>query len=338
MKYTNNQGLPKSVTNLIEKIQNSYDKGISDYTPSSLIRPYYLARLEDYINNTPVEELKAKGMDELTVDYSSQLPPIEGQILHALLENSAEDSDLKETRVYRRFGLHLVGAQFDSAIVKDEILDDYKYSVSYKFKKNFDGTMTEIDDWETQVNIERYILTKGGWYRKAIGDFKEEPNYEQIPIQMDIKKVRIIGFIKDFSLADADRDPLYPQTRILSRGVPIWPDERVEQYVFDRIQGHESSKKSHYYEVPQCTKKEMWVTQVKWALMKRGNKKAVKLYPSKSEAEDRCIGDSKLFVEERPARRNRCLIHKNGESYCPVAHFCQHNLDNQQKYSELKSA
>lgn len=316
MNLTNNLGLPKSVTNLIDKIRAAYDSGIADYTPTSLIQPYYLARL------------KKEKAAELTADYSNQLNLIEGSILHSLLEGSAEDTDLKETRVYRRVGRWLIGAQFDAAIVKDGTLDDYKYTTSYKFKKNFDGSWPEVEDWEAQLNIERYILSNGGFYLK---DGKEAP------IKMQINCMRIIGFIKDFSLTDADRDPLYPQHPVIVREIPAWPDQRVEEYIIERCQGHNAAAGAAWFEVQPCSQKEMWAQAPKWALMKKGNKKALKLFDSKDDAEDRCVGDANLFVQDRPAKRNRCLIHKNGHAYCPVAFFCQYNDDYQKVYENAKT-
>ncbi len=299
MKYTNSLGLPPSVYNFIIATENEYDPGIGDYSPSYLTNPPYMKRL-------------AKDKDaEIEIDVSQLLHRFFGHMIHTILKNSANDSDLKETRVYRKIGKWLIGAQLDSCLLHQGILDDYKYTTSYKFKRDFDAQFPDAPDWEAQLNIERYILK----------DAQVEKDKKLVKLPMpEIKELRIIGFIKDFSPTDADRDPMYPQTPVIIRDIPIWPDEKVVAYITERATLHDAAKAAKTFaEVVPCTEEEMWATKPKWALMKDGAKKAIKLYDTKEE-----IGEPKAgyYIQDRPGERKRCQVHKNGHSYCDCSKVC----------------
>ncbi len=68
-------------------------------------------------------------------------------------------------------------------------------------------------------------------------------------------------------------------------------------------------------EVSPCTPEEWWERPTRFAVMKRGQKRAVRLYDTREEAEDNAT-KAGLYVEERPGSSVRC------ESYCRVASFC----------------
>jgi hypothetical protein len=60
----------------------------------------------------------------------------------------------------------------------------------------------------------------------------------------------------------------------------------------------------------------MWERPSKFAVMKKGQKKAVKLCDTEWNAEE-YIGDNKgLYIELRPGERTRC------KSYCIVQNHC----------------
>jgi len=84
-------------------------------------------------------------------------------------------------------------------------------------------------------------------------------------------------------------------------------------------------------EIPICTDEERFAQPTKWAVMKEGQKKAVKLFDNKADAEGYLWAQTdtiarKLSVTERKGGYQRCLW------YCNVAKFCPHvkkELDNQ---------
>ncbi len=105
--------------------------------------------------------------------------------------------------------------------------------------------------------------------------------------------------------------PDYPESQVQVLNVPVWPDETVENYLDERLQAHLDAEN----ELPLCTDEERWAKPERWALMKKGLKRALKLYPSEDDA-TAAVTDPKQFVEHRPGENTRCLY------YCPVAPYC----------------
>ena len=69
--------------------------------------------------------------------------------------------------------------------------------------------------------------------------------------------------------------------------------------------------------IPQCTPEERWLRPTKYAVMKKGRKRAIKLHDNETEAHGHAetLGKDHL-VELRKGEAGRC------EKYCPVALFC----------------
>ena len=90
----------------------------------------------------------------------------------------------------------------------------------------------------------------------------------------------------------------------------MWTLEATEDFIRERIALHTA-------ETPRpCTDEERWHQPDKWALMKKGQKKAIKLYEEKPE---NLTLSKDHFLEHRPGAYRRC------EAYCPVAAVCPQN-------------
>lgn len=301
MKFTNKQNLPQPYYSAVAN--DDYDSGVCDYTPSSLIRPPYMARLLRDHN------------DEIEVDVADRFYSLMGQMAHKLLE-TADTTASTEVRIYKEFQKWVIGMKYDRLYIDKEtaILQDWKMTTSYKFTKDFNGNYPEIDEWEIQLNIGAYILRNGGY---TIERKKEVPFSPQ-----KINQIEIVGLIRDWQKKEADNNHLYPQHPVIVRGIRMWSDKEVESYLSSRCQEHDDAMKSPSIEyVKPCTPKEMWQRPDRFALMKFGNKRAVKLFDSQSAISkhitENNLDPKKHFIEPRPGERIRCE-----RGYCDVAKFC----------------
>ncbi len=171
-----------------------------------------------------------------------------------------------------------------------DLIDDYKITSKYTVAH---GVKFE---WEAQENIYRYILVDNGW----------EPT-----------KLRIVAICRD---AGKDDD------KIVMLSVDMWDLDKTEAYIRERIQLHEQAKSM----IPLCTEEERWYSPRKFAVMKAGNKRALKLFNLKIEAnfyekQMQAKEGRAIYVEERPGENKRC------QAYCIVSKFCLWWKEQQEK-------
>lgn len=160
-------------------------------------------------------------------------------------------------------------------------IDDYKITSKYSIANGVK------DEWIKQLNVYRYILADNKW---------------------NPEKLQITAICRDAGKDD-------PKVVILP--VEMWTLEQAETYIRTRIQLHEQAKQI----LPFCTEEERWYSERKYAVMKDGNKRALKLFNLKLEANVymKSIQEKekkKIYIEERPGIPKRC------EKYCNVSKFC----------------
>lgn len=297
-EYICSQPLPVPLVNALQA--DDYDPGIGDYTPSSLNRPPYMAKLWSLYK------------DEVVIDLPSRAYMMGGKAIHKVLETASADElkYLRETRVYAYIGEKLVSMMFDTLCLENGELSDYKWTTVYKFIPSFNGDYSPAPDWEFQLNVGAYILRKGAFIVKD--------GHKKRIDSIDIKKLRIWGILRDHHKSGYVRDPKnYPQHAMAYRDFPIWTMEEAVERISERISLHEQAKNSDLDNIPVCTIEERWETPTKYAHMKKGWKKAVKLYNDKNICEKfvKFEGEGH-FLEERPGERKRC------KDYCDVSEFC----------------
>jgi len=76
--------------------------------------------------------------------------------------------------------------------------------------------------------------------------------------------------------------------------------------------------------VKECNQRDRWQDDDIYAIMKKGNKRAIKLCTSEKQAKAFCktnINKDKLTIELRKSVPRRC------ENYCSVSHYCHYYRD-----------
>jgi len=235
-----------------------------------------------------IAALELKYADQLEEDASDRLWLLMGKAGHEVLRR-ASDGGIVEERCVVDFDGYKVSGQLDYAVSEQSIID-YKFVSLWAIK---DGIKPE---WEQQLNVYKYMADQYG---------------------VTVKELKIIAILRDWNVSEASRNPELPQSQVVVLKSLIWPKEAVESWLRKRIALHENARSGA---LPECTPEEMWERPERYAVMKKGNKKASRVLDSKLEAGQWMASQpnpSQFEIEVRPAERPRC------ENYCSVSQFCE---------------
>lgn len=235
------------------------------------------------IDSPQVRVLRKQYGHAVVEDVSDRIWSLLGQAVHTILERAGDEEHVKvEERLYAEVLGWKVSGQYDRMDLHGTTLDDYKVTSTY--------TVEGKVEWERQLNCLRWLAVRNGY---------------------KVEKLRIIAILKDWKKSKAKIDPNYPQVPVAVISVPVWDLGETAMYIEERVALHQAAEQG---EVPECTDDERWFSGTKFALMKKGGKRAIKLFERKDEIGD--IPDG-TFIEERPGIYRRCA------DYCEVSGFCE---------------
>jgi hypothetical protein len=301
MPMTNRLGLPGPLVKALEK--ETYNPGHGDFSATELIAP------------PKVKVLEKRHRHEIFEDAADKLYSLYGQITHLILERAgvglAGRGYQVEQRHYAQYGRWNVSAQFDCLDTENGVLSDYKFTTAYSAQTNMDGKVELKKEWFAQLNIQADILRKN-------------PQLGLPPIHT----LQIVALLRDWQPSKAAQDMLYPQSKVVVIPIPMVGSERVEKYVLERCELHQRAKDEPNDDlIPECSKEDRWEDETKFAAMKKGGKRATKVFDSEADAWNwiNQQKDAKDFqVDTRQGFARRCM--GVGESkYCNAAAFCHHH-------------
>lgn len=234
-----------------------------------------------------LRKLKLEHYDELEEDVSDRIASLRGQAFHVILERAAAgDPDMMiEKTVYSKYGGWKIKGQIDHVLLSSGELFDFKETTARKVRG---GVLPR--EWEQQTNIYRRMLHR----EKGI----------------QIGAIAVFAFLKDWSKRESKQSQDYPQAGVVRLEVPMWTDEQVDAFIEERVRLHQMA------EPIACTEEDVWAKPDKWAVMKRGNIKAIRVYNNPVDAELHAGQSSAFYVEHRPGEAIRC------QEWCPVSHLC----------------
>jgi hypothetical protein len=171
---------------------------------------------------------------------------------------------------------------------RPDLLDEEQTLSDFKVTSVWSFLLSDKPDWDGQLNIYAALYRANGF----------EP-----------KRLQIVGLLRDWTRRRVGEDN-YPPAAMITRQIPIWPKALYNKEFVD------------------CTDTERWHRDRCWAVKKRTNKRASKLFHDEEEAE---IYMNKLketkkgdwIIEYRPGESTRC------ESFCDVSKWCK-------QYKEIK--
>jgi hypothetical protein len=234
-----------------------------------------------------MSRLKRDHAGEITEDITDRLYAIQGQAIHKIIEAAELDASIAEERLNTDVAGKIVSGAPD--VYYKKAIYDIKTCSTYA---------REIKpEWEAQLNMYAYLFRETG--------FK-------------VESIAILALYRDWSKRKAKYSPDYPQAGAEVIEYPLWENDKTLAYMQERVELHERARELPLDQVPICTPTERWAKPEKWAVMKKGAKRAVKLCDTQDEAMCRVAENAALFVEHRPGEDIRC------EGYCPVSDWCRY--------------
>ena len=278
--------MPKTIVNAIKQIQSEYTGGSSYISASGITKSPRIFHLE-----------KRHG-SKVDQDASEFIWSLIGTLIHGILEKAADYTEeaRAEERLYKEVLGEVFSGQYD--LIEGNTLYDYKVTSVWSVLKDHKF------EWEAQANLNRLLLHEHG---------------------TEIDNLEIVCILRDWQKTKAKIDKAYPQTQIKRVKLPVWSLERADNYLIDKITELQSHENTPDNELPTCTQAEMWQDDTTYAVMKKGAKRASKLFQMPLEATiyAKQIGG---YVEERESIPKRCL------DYCSVNKFCNQFLES--KYAK----
>jgi len=295
MKTTNITGLPSSLVSAIEK--NTYD--ISQDNQK-------IISVSTLINPPKIRQLTVRHWADISEDVADKIWLLLGSSVHAIMERIDDTGRFIEERMYLDSSTWEIvdKANLDKNVVyiagkpdlyeaSEKAIQDYKITSSWTFV--YGGR----EEWVEQLNCYAFFFKKLGF---------------------PVEKLQIIGILKDWSKTKARADATYPQQPIIIQNLELWSEDKQLEFIKNRLTKHLDCVKLLDDDIPVCEPHERWTTQDVWAVMKTGNKRAVKLFTASEEALEYCnkLNENKknFYIETRNGRNIRC------EGYCSVAPFC----------------
>ncbi len=279
--FTNIHNLPEPVVKALS--DDNYSSGPVNSSVTTLI------------DSPQVKILSRKHKDDIVIDVSERLWSVLGTAVHTMFEDYAGGDYLSEERLFTE-------------------VNGWKISGAIDIQKaEADGTVTIMDykctsvwsvifgkkSWEQQLNFYAYLVHKCKGAK--------------------IKKLQILAVLRDWKKSDADFKPDYPKQPIVTVDIPLWETSQQEAFVDQRVALHQQAEEDYLNgnQISECTPEDMWLRPTKFAVMKKGRKRAIKLHDDEAEAQrhGESLGAGH-YVETRQGEAVRC------EKYCPAAEFC----------------
>jgi len=239
-----------------------------------------------------IRVLKLKHWNELEEDVSGRVWALFGSAVHHILETGEDDSEVKLSH-QGGYPFNLVGVM--DLLTKDK---DGKYIITdYKTTSTWSVLEGIKPDWEKQLNMYAYLC-----------QVNNKP----------VKALKVVCIFRDWSKGKTVSAG-YPQAPVQEYTVQMWSTEEQERYVYERMALHLEAMEG---DVPECSMEDKWQDADKYAVKKKGRKRALRVLESEEEAEvwmDENGGD---YIEYRPSVPRRC------KDYCSVVAFCdQHKKE-----------
>jgi len=228
---------------------------------------------------------------ELEEDVSERIWAIFGSAVHSLMESEGEN-DFTEQQMSYKVGDITVTGTIDNYNMQQGVICDYKTASVTKVK------FGDFNDWYTQGMIYAWLLTKNNF---------------------PVNWCRFIGLLKDHSKTEAERDSQYPKEPVYIYEFPVTPQSlfKIGLFIKNKVNDYQRCLNLADDAIPPCSPEERWDRLPKYAVMKNGLKRAVRLFDRQEEANH--LADAKgdgHYVEFRKGASIKC------QSYCLCCSFC----------------
>ena len=241
----------------------------------------------ELIDSPLVRRLKLENWDVLEVDVAEQVKAMLGTALHAYIESHASNDEHSELSLKREVdGFNVTGT---CDYLHDGVLSDWKTTSVWSVMLNNEW----LDKVEKQLQVYAWLL---------------KPTHQ-------VNKLEAVVVFTDWRRGESLSKPDYPAQNVQSYSFSVWPDEKIEAYIKERISLHKDASYA-------CSLEERWARPSSYAVMKEGRKTAVRVFPTEAEAVNYRIDlDAKHSVVHRPGEHIRC------QEYCPARAVCTFKVE-----------
>lgn len=289
MKITNNHNLPDAFLNFAR--DDKYSRGKADISVTTLIDGPRIRLMKDLHD------------EEIETDVVDMIWALFGTAVHHVLESADDPANVQvEERLYAE----IANWTLSGALDHQEVLPDGTVQITdYKVTSAWSVILGKVE-WERQQNCYAWLV---------------ENSLAGANRQKKVSKLRICAILRDWQRRRAQFDKEYPQSPIVIVELPLWSEKEREDYIYDRIDVHQSAQMEYdlYDKVPLCSEGDQWAKPNQWAVKEKGKKRALKLWDSEEDANEHVASsDKKLEIEFRKGDKTRCE-----GNYCNVAEFCE---------------
>lgn len=235
------------------------------------------------IDAPQVAQLYRQHHDKVVVDVSERIWSLLGQAVHTILERAGlrQEGMIAEQRLFAEVMGWSLSGQFDVMDLELKQISDYKVTTVYKAKGN--------DKWTQQLNVLRWLAAQNGY---------------------EVERLEIIAIFRDWRKVEAERNEEYPKAAIQQINIPVWDLQEAQDFIEERVALHQAARNGQPI---LCTDEERWYSGTKYAVVKPGATRALKVFDAPPADEEVPAG---YVVHERPGEYKRC------QHYCDVAPFC----------------
>lgn len=252
--------------------------------------------------------LKRRHAGEATDDVSDRLWAILGTAVHKVLE-TAQSAPEQHQEQWICVPVTVPTADGKKTYQLSGIFDLFDESTGtvtdWKVTSTWTVTFGDFEKWRRQVLAYCWMLRQKGYdaHRGQIVAMLRDHSQRKARTERDYPRHPV--FVKEWDFTDDDFEQIGKEITWWFKAVSIAegvPDEQLDV----------------------CSPEKRWHKPDKWAVMRSGQKRAVKLFDSEQDAED-CMEE----LSERPtkAKLTYSVEFRQGEdtrcqSYCSVAQFC----------------
>jgi len=235
--------------------------------------------------------LTDRHFDDIVKDVSDMLPSLMGTAVHDVLEQYSSSEIITEKELLITVLGHNITGTADVIDIGSRTLSDYKN------KKVAAMYYDDRIDVTKQLNAYRYMY----------------------PGRID--RLEVCYLLKDWSEGMKLKKSDYPEAPMLRFNIPLHDYNDVMLWFTERVQALIDCENLSDDDLPLCSDHERWHRPDKYAVIKRGRKRASAVLNSKAEAEayivDRKL-DDQYKITHRPGEDVKC------KRFCDCRHFCSH--------------
>ena len=230
--------------------------------------------------------LEQAHVDEITEDVSDGIWRLLGSAVHVVLERAKLSNVLQEEPLR-------MGVEGWTVSGTPDLWREPGNLVDYKVTSVWAFLLGDKPEWEAQLNAYAALYRANGF---SVGG------------------LTIAAILRDWQKSRTHEDD-YPPIPFMEVHPLLWAPEQAEEWLCQRVRIHQLAMAGDY---PPCTPEERWARPDTWAVVKKGNVRATRVFDRVIEATEELAARGDAFdIDHRLGKDVRC------DDYCTVSAWCE---------------